>query len=294
MSKRIQKKRFKKEIISELKQYGYQVSSKTEKMTVAELEQTVKKKRKQYKQNLTRKQNVSTWEQLGIDKSIISRYDLRNKNPGKVSDSVLKEIKNESRKVKYNRTRLQNMERRREKLISSGVDPNSITYNMIRSDDIMYSVLGKTNPNKVFHSNVFLAICFTDVNGSTIFNTSRYKEFSFEELKQHIQERIKDGQEEPDNSGVLALVFDITDGTQEECEQHLNDMSQRGYNLSKGKLTDRRYHRLVNRNDWTMREFAEMTCCLLDQIHNRDIPYLISSMQQFLIDSGLPFNEVFN
>ena len=37
-----------------------------------------------------------------------------------------------------------------------------------------------------------------------------------------------------------------------------------------------------------------MTCCLLDQIHNRDIPYLISSMQQFLIDSGLPFNEVFN
>ena len=64
------------------------------------------------------------------------------------------------------------------------------------------------------------------------------------------------------------------------------------YNFKLGKLTDRRYYRLVNRNDWTMREFAELTLCVLNQINNRDVPTLIYDLEDFLINSDLPFWEV--
>jgi len=82
-------------------------------------------------------------------------------------------------------------------------------------------------------------------------------------------------------------------GTQEECEMQLDGFSQRGYNLSIKKLTDRRYHRLVNRNDWTMREFGEMVLCVLEQCHNKDVPMLVDQFRFFCDENDLPFDEIF-
>lgn len=291
-TKRLKKKQTKKMLQEHLLQNGYTDSKKLNRMTKTELQTTVKKVDRNIRQKQRRAENLAKWDNLGIDKKIISQFDLRNKNPDNISIDLFKEIKKASRTEKARQTREHNKAIRYNRLINHGYLPEEIKPSWINSDVYMYEALGKIRPNKVYTTNVHLAIAFTDVNGSTIFNTSEYRNYTFEELLQLIEERIQQALNFPDDSGLTALVFEVRNGSEEETEGFLSAYEERGYNFKLGKLTDRRYYRLVNRNDWTLREFAELTLCVLNQINNRDVPTLIYDLEDFLINSGLPFWEV--
>ena len=245
-------------------------------------------------QRIRREKYVQGWQQLGIDSTIISRYDLRNKNPEKVSKSVIAEVKSESRKVKTARTKKIRSKERENFLKSEGFKKSQIPKSWLTSDKLMYKGLGRTNPNEIFHADQFLALAFTNLHGaSVILNTSEYADLSFKEIKERIQERIVQSEEDPDGSDSMSCVFQMFQGTEEECEEQLDGFSKRGYNLNIKKLTDRKYHRLVNRNDWTMREYAEMVLCVLEQCHNKDVPMLIDQFRFFIDENNLPFDEIF-
>ena len=247
-------------------------------------------------QKQRRAKYVQGWQQLGIDSSIISRLDLRNKNPDRISKADLSKIKSESRKVKTARTKQQRAKERESFLISEGYKKSDIKKSWLTSDKLLYKGIGRTNPNEIFHATNYLALAFTGVNGSTaIINTGQYREYTFSEIKQMIKERIAEAEEDPDTSGdQFRCVFEMFQGTEEECEVQLDGFSKRGYNLSIKKLTDRKYYRLVNRNDWTMREYAEMVLCVLEQCHNKDVPMLVDQFRFFIDENELPFDEIFN
>ena len=252
-----------------------------------------KKKLEQQKQR--RAKNVQAWLDLGIDRSIISRYDLRNKNPDKVRPSVFTEIKKESKSAKIKATKKRKAQERQNYLTGQGFKKSEIKKSWLHSDKALYKALGRTNPNEVFTANKHLALAFTNLHGASgILNTSAYKSLSFEEVKERIQDRISEAEQDPDGSDSLTCVFQMFHGSEDECEQQLEGFSKRGYNLSIKKLTDRRYYRLVNRNDWTMREYAEMMLCVLEQCHNKDVPMLVDQFRYYIDEAGLPFNEIFN
>ena len=259
------------------------------------------KQQRNARQRARRAENIAKWEQLGIDKKIISQFDLRNKNPN-TTKSALKseiisasnEIKNLRRIEKARQTRERNKAIRYEELKKHGFSPDEIKPKWTTSDNLMYEAMGRTNPKKVYHADEYLAIAFTPRQGATgIFNTSEYKKYTFDEIVEMIHERIDECYDNIDGSDVMTLIFQIEHGDKEHTEEVLQGFEQRGYNLKIGKLTDRRYFRLVNRNDWTMREYAEMVLCCISQCHNSDIAMIVSQLDYFQQDSGLPFDEIF-
>ena len=250
---------------------------------------------KNEQQNIRRARNVEGWRALGIHDKIISQYDLRNKNPNRQSDTVKNQIKNLSSNHKRAVTREINKNRRKNTLLDAGYKEHEIPKGVLTSDTKMYNFMGKTNPNEIYNASSHLALAFTNRHGATaIMDTSQYKNLSFEEIKERLQERISDAEAEPDGSESMSCIFQMFSGTEGECENMLNGFSQRGYNMSIKKLTDRRYYRLVNRNDWTMREYAEMMLCVVEQAHNKDVPHLIDEFRDFVEENDLPFNEIFN
>ena len=77
-NKRRAKKQTKKQQISLLQQHGY-TDKNIKNLTVSERTQTVKRINRNIRQKERRAENLLKWEQLNIDRSIITRYDLRNK-----------------------------------------------------------------------------------------------------------------------------------------------------------------------------------------------------------------------
>ena len=252
------------------------------------------RKSKIEQQRERRAKYVEGWRALGIHDKIITQYDLRNKNPERISDTVYKEIKKESRTYKARETKARNAQRRYNEFLSEGYKSKDIKKDWLTSDKKMYKAMGKTNPNEIFKANSHLALAFTNRHGATtIIDTSEYKNLSFAEIKARIQDRISEAYDDPDGSDSMTCIFQMFSGSEEECENMLDGFSQRGYNLSIKKLTDRRYYRLVNRNDWTMREYAEMMLCVLEQCHNQDVPHLVDEFRDFVDENDLPFEEIF-
>lgn len=300
---RKKKKALKKEYEKNLLKANYN-DIKINKISFAELEQINKKAVRNIRQNERRKSNLDKWVSLGIDTDIISRFDLRNKNPDNVSLEFFELIKRKSKSEKARKTKERNQQERYNKLIKHGYTPAEINPLWIRNDTILYEILGKTPPNKVYISNIHLALCFDNVRDGIFFNTSRFKEWTFEKIKEEIEIIIKGGFSDvldedvdgvlnnPDDSGQMAIFIQVHSGDEEENEEFLNAYGERGYNLKVQKLTDRRFYRLLNRNDWTMREFAELVLCVISQIKNTDVRGFLVDMEVFIQDGNLPFWEV--
>lgn len=251
------------------------------------------KQRKIDLQNARRARYVQGWAELGIDKSIITKFDLRNKNPERVSDSFLSDIKSQSRVAKTRATKARNQERRRQQLINEGFKAKDIKPGMIMSDRKLYELLGRTDPNRVYRADKHIALSFAHLQGDVVFNTSAYRGMSYEEIKEKLNDRINGAVTDVDDSDSFRCAFQMFTGSESECEAQQSQWDSRGYNLKVGKLTDRRYYRMVNRNDWTMREFAEMMLCVLDQAHNKDVENLYNQFKFFAHEANLPFDEIF-
>lgn len=252
------------------------------------------KKRKVEQQRQRRERYIKGWRSLGIDDSIISSMGLRNKDPNKVTLSTLTEIKKASRSAKTRRTKAINMKRREQILKNAGYKTKNVPKSVLLSDKRLFKFLNKVDPLEVFNAKYYLAICASLVRGDIILNTYQYKNHTFDEIIDGIKERLNDWENDPDNSGTIRVVFQIFHGTRSECEDFLNEWNQRGYNLKIGKFTDARYFRLVNRNDWSMRELGELMLCMFDQVHNKDIPEIYKRLKFFVDESELPFNELFS
>lgn len=238
-------------------------------------------------QRQRRARYVQAWLDMGIDKSIISRLNLRSKDPDKQSKKEIASIKTKSTKFKNARIREQTLK-------NSGFKKSEIKKSWLQSDKALYRALGRTNPNEVFTASKHLALAFTNLHGASgILNTAQYKHLTFEEIKERIYDRVNNAENDPDGSDSMTCVFQMFHGDEDECEEQLEGFSKRGYNLSIKKLTDRRYYRLVNRNDWTMREYAEMVLCVIEQAHNKDVPMLIDQFRYYIEEADLPFTEIF-
>ena len=251
------------------------------------------KKRKVEQQRLRREKYIQGWRSLGIDDAIISSKGLRNKNPAKVSNTDLIEIKKASRTAKAKRTKAINMKRREQILKDAGYKVKDVPKSILLSDKRLFSFMGKVDPLEVFNAKYYLAVCASLVRGDIILNTFQYKNHTFEEIIAGINERLSDWENDPDDSGTIRVVFQIFHGSKSECEEHLALWSERGYNLKIGKFTDARYFRLVNRNDWSMRELGELMLCMFDQVHNKDIPEIYRRLKFFVDEAELPFKELF-
>lgn len=251
------------------------------------------KKRKVEQQRLRRERYINGWRSLGIDDTIISSMGLRNKDPNKVTHSSLIEIKKASRNAKAKRTRTINRKRREQILKNSGYNPRKVPKSVLSSDKRLYKFMNQVDPLEVYKAKYYLAICASLVRGDIILNTYQYKNHTFDEIIDGIKERLSDWENDPDNSGTIRVVFQIFHGSKSECEDFLSEWSKRGYNLKIGKFTDARYFRLVNRNDWSMRELGELMLCMFDQVHNKDIPEIYRRLKFFVDESELPFNELF-
>ena len=165
-----------------------------------------------------------------------------------------------------------------------------------QSQDIINSILDYNAENKVYKPTEHLALAFATADGNNegLQNTARYKDMSYQELLQHIKNRRKEAQDNPDGSGKLNGFFMIKSGDKSECQMHLDDFSERGYNLPAGKLVKDEYIPLMNRNDWTKREFAELTACVIDQCLNSRVDDHLKELQYFAENAGLPFDDIFN
>ena len=264
---------------------------------IKEYTETQEQQRREHRNELQRQRrarNLDGWKNLNIDNTIISQMGLRNKNPYSMSDDMIAQIKKASANVRRRRTIKANQEIRRQRLLDYGYTPEQIEYSWINSDKKMYEMLNKTNPHFLYHANQHLAIAFTNLQGfEAFYGTSEYRDKSFDEILQAIQKRVDEAKNDPEGSGYLRCVFQIFSGTETECQENLDDWNRRGYNLPKRKLTDRRYYPLLNRNDWTMREFAELTLCIVNQSHNGYVPETLQQLKKFVDDSGLPFGEIF-
>ena len=211
-------------------------------------------------QQQRRAKNVAEWEKLGIHKKIISQLGLRNKNPNALTSKELREIRNKSKYQKARDTR---------------------EYN---------KTVALTT---VHHAKTNLALAFTSLHGARPFTTAHFRDMSYSEILKRIRQRKKEAKDNPDNSGGLRCAFQIMSGTKEECNVMLEDFSQRGYNLKVGKLTANEYLPLVNRNDWTKREFAELTLAVIEQCPNADVKHLLDDLHHFTEENGLPFDDIF-
>lgn len=255
---------------------------------------------KNEQQNIRRARNVEGWRSLGIAEKIITQYDLRNKNPNPKKPTAeqlqfKQTVKTASRVYKTKVTKEKNAKRRYWEYKKHGYSDEEIKKSWLASDKKMREILNVTDVNRVYNAKSYLGIAFTNLHGATaIFDTSKYKRWSFEKIKKAIHKRVAQSNANPDGSDHMSCIFQLFAGSEDYCDYMLDEFSQRGYKLSIKKLTDRRYYRLVNRNDWTMREYAEMMLCVLQQCHNKDVPHLIDEFRDFVEENDLPFNEIFN
>ena len=248
---------------------------------------------KNRQQNERRARYKQGWQDLGIDSKIISRLKLRDKNPDNVSDEFRKEVKKASGIEKRKQTIKRKAQERESFLLNEGYKKSEIKKKWLTSDKLMYAGIGRQNPNTVYNASSYLALAFTPVNGADYVGTSDLKHYTFSELKEMIRKRVGQAERKPKGSGDMSCVFKMFQGSESNCESALDDFAQRGYNLNIKKFTDARYYRMVNRNDWSMREFAELTYSVIRQAHNRDVPMYINQLRDFVEDNDLPFLEIF-
>lgn len=247
------------------------------------------------RRNLTQKErrarNVKGWQNLNIDNTIISQFDLRNKNPHKASADFIKELRKLSGVARSKRTKKINAERRLKLLLQYGYKRKDIRPIWLTSDKYIRELID--NPNIVYHSKYSLAVAFATLHDSNVYNTSYYEDDEYEDIKDAIKDRVKDAAASPDGSGLLAAAFKIFHGTEEQCETMLEIWGKHGYDLQNGKFDKNRYFKAVNRHDWTKREIAELTLCIIDQCNNNMVRPHIDSIRQFITESGLPFDDIF-
>lgn len=258
-NKRVQRKQAKKEQNKKLSNVGYS-AKEIKNLSTSERNKEIKRITRNEQQNARRARNVAEWEKLGIDKKIISQLGLRNKNPHSVHNAELREIKNKSKAYRAKVTRERN-----------------------------YRI-----QNTVYHAKEHLALAFTALNGESPFSTAEFKKLTYNQLIRKIKARRQDAMDNPSGSGQLRCAFQIMHGDRDECEEMLDNFASRGYNLSIGKLTRDEYIPLVNRNDWTKREFAELTLAIISQCPNADVKHHIDELQFFCEDNGFPFSDIFD
>lgn len=257
-NKRVQRKQTKKDQNKKLNSVGYS-AKEIKNLSVNERNKELKRITRNEQQQARRKKYVAGWENLGIDKKIISQLNLRNKNPETISFKELREIKNKQKAYRAKLTRERNL--------------------IIQ--------------NTVYHARTHLALAFTPLNGESVWTTERLKRYTYNTLLKKIRERREQAKNNPSGSNGLTGAFQIMSGDAEDCEEMLENFSQRGYNLQVGKLIRDEYIPLVNRNDWTKREFAELVLCVIAQSPNADVEMHIQAFEMYCTENELPFDDIF-
>lgn len=253
-SKRLKKKRQKQAEIKKLNTAGYSTKE------IKKLDSDIYKKEisritRNEQQKQRRARYESGWEKLGIDKKIIAQLRLRDKNPENVKSAELREIKNKQKAYRAKVSRIIN--------------------------------------NTVHHAHTHLALAFTPLHGAMVWTTAELKKFSMEQLKRKIRTRRKQAKNKKTGSAGMTGAFQIMSGSKEDCNVMLNAFEQRGYNFQVGKLVRDEYISLVNRNDWTKREFTELVLCVIAQSPNADVEHHIQAFENYIHENNLPFNDIF-
>ena len=144
-------------------------------------------------------------------------------------------------------------------------------------------------PAGTYRANEFLYIGAAEIQSG--FTAEDFSTWTPAELRAHITDRVKEAQENPDDSGSMYCVFKIYSGSYGEVSHAANIFYDRGYNFTGDhlKLTQERYNKLVINDTWTEHRFLSMTYNVINQMKNEEIPDFINEMKEYCKRNSLPF-----
>ena len=149
------------------------------------------------------------------------------------------------------------------------------------------------NPPKLvegsFRANEFLYIGAAQVRGG--FHVEDFSSLTASELKDHINDRIKEAKEASDDSASMYCVFVYYAGSYGEVMHAAEVFYDRGYKFDANhvKLDQNQYQKLVINDTWTEHRFLSMTYNVINQMKNEDIFPFIKFLKRYCRYNSLPF-----
>lgn len=106
-----------------------------------------------------------------------------------------------------------------------------------------------------------------------------------------IHKRIEDAKADPSSSSDLFCVYQVYDGTKEDCLTVANFYYKRGYNLTpeRQKFNQDRYNKITISNSFSQREFWEMLYTCISQMKNEEVPGFVQHLARYCNKNGWPF-----
>lgn len=106
-----------------------------------------------------------------------------------------------------------------------------------------------------------------------------------------IHKRIEDAKADPSSSADLFCVYQVYDGTKEDCMTVANFYYKRGYNLTaeRQKFNQDRYNKITISNSFSQREFWEMLYTCISQMKNEDVMPFVQHLARYCNKNGWPF-----
>lgn len=255
-NKRIKKKRTQQRQRANLTQSGYS-AKEVKQLRGSDLAQASAKVDRQNKYNDNRQYLLS----LGIDKSIISKNQLYRR-----TDKFLQDKKNITKWKRETRE----LNRYRQ-LIEAGYKKDEIKKSWLRSDRATLEHIPGEAEYIVYKNKWWLLVMFADVMGDGNIDSNMYANFTMDELITSINERYEESYNNLDGSDKFGGVFKIMFSDDIKGLRLLaRSYDKRGYNLPIGKFDRETYSTVTIKNDFTLREFAEMTLIILENTGNAE------------------------
>ena len=198
---------------------------------------------------------------LGIDKSVISKHQLYRR-----TDKFLQDKKNQTKWKRETRE----LNRYRQ-LIEAGYKKEDIKKSWLRSDRSTLEHIPGEAEYLVYKNKWYLLVMFADVMGDNNIETDMYKNMTTDELITAINECYDFSRNNIDGSSNFRGVFKIMFSENKTDLRILaRSYEKRGYNLPIGKFDRNTYDTITIKNDFTLREFAEMTLIILENTGNAE------------------------
>lgn len=236
----------------------------------------------------SRARSKEYFRELGFSDSFINQNKLFNRKVESYS-------KDEIRKLK-NKAAAQRREAEKRTALEKAGYTNITTSDLRKSwEKLGFKYPGLVLPDDyVYTAEEHLYIGAAEIQRG--FHREDLSGFTTAEVVEHINDRIREANDNPSGSGDMYCVFKYTDGSAEKCQYMANVFYQRGYNLNPDhmKLSSSRYMKLTVSNKWSRREFLELTYNVITQMENREVNHFISDMRDYCDRNGLPFMDDIN
>lgn len=116
-----------------------------------------------------------------------------------------------------------------------------------------------------------------------------------EQLKDFVQDVLKEARRTPDGSASFSAAFQYGRGSKSNMEYRAKVMYERGYNMNAEhlKLSPERYQKITVSNKWSEHDFFGMFYTCITQMKNADVLDFNDYLKDYCISNGFPFMDEF-